>query len=54
MQICVFLYLVLPLLHRIGHLMAYVAALLVAIFWGFQGSMAKWFVCQTQIARLQI
>ena len=40
MQNCVFLYLALLLLHRIGNLLAYVAvlayvaALLVASFWG--------------------
>ena len=33
MQNCVFLYLVLLLLHRIGNLLTYVAALLVASFW---------------------
>ena len=32
MQNCIFLYLVLLLLHRIGNLLAYVAALLVASF----------------------
>ena len=34
-QNCSVLYLVLLLLHRIGNLLAYVASLLVASFWGF-------------------
>ena len=59
----VFVYLVLLLLHRIGNLLAYVAALLVASFWGLIASVAEWLVRETQIcsfeetqfaARLQI
>ena len=36
MENCVFLYLVLLLLHGTGNLLAYVAALLVTSFYGFQ------------------
>ena len=41
--------LMLLLLHRIGNFLAFVAALLVAIFWGFEASVAEWLVCETQI-----
>ena len=37
------------LLHRIGNLLAYVAALLIASFWGFQASVAEWLVREIQV-----
>ena len=45
----VFFYLVLLLLDRIGNLLAYVAALLVASFWGFYESVAEGLVRETRI-----
>ena len=45
----IFLYLMLLLLHRIGKLLAYVAALLVASCWGFKASVAEWLVREAQI-----
>ena len=47
MQNCVFLYLVLLLLHRIDNLLAYVAAFLVASFSAFEASLAEWLVRET-------
>ena len=47
MQNCVFLYLVLLLVHRIGNLLANVAALLVASFAGFQASVTEWLMRET-------
>ena len=49
MQNCVFLYLVLFLLHRVGNLLARVTALLVAIFWAFAASVAELLLRETQI-----
>ena len=46
---CVFLYLVLLFLHRIGKLLAYVAALLVASLWGLSASVAERLVHESQI-----
>ena len=42
-------YLVLLLLYRIGNFSSYIAAVLVASFWGFQASMAEWLVQEIQI-----
>ena len=47
MQNCVFLYLVTILRYRIVILLAYVAWLLVASFWGIKASVAEWLVRET-------
>ena len=54
MQNCVFLYLELLLLHRIGNLLAYVAALLVASFGPFEFFVAEWLVMRLKFVRSQI
>ena len=48
----VFFYLVLLLLHRIGNLLAYVAVLMLASFYGLQASVAEWLVRETQICQV--